>query len=152
VAKNVFLFFRIIRGKLNKVKTLAKQFILGKSERLKSRKIIEQLFKEGQRFAVHPFRIFYLPAPMVLQCGVAVSSKNFKKAVDRNRIKRLTREAYRLQKQPLQEKLKGKNSGLYLFLVYTARELPDYQPVYDKMNLILNKLMKLVDEKDTSNT
>jgi ribonuclease P protein component len=131
---------------------VAKQFTLGKEERLKSRKIIEQLFSEGQRFAVNPFRIFYLPAPVSLQCGVAVSSKNFKKAVDRNRIKRVVREAYRLQKKALQEKLKEKNKGLYIFLVYTGKELPEYQLVYDKVNVILNKLLKQCDEKNTSNT
>jgi ribonuclease P protein component len=93
-----------------------------------------------------------LPAPVSLQCGVAVSSKNFKKAVDRNRIKRVVREAYRLQKKALQEKLKEKNKGLYIFLVYTGKELPEYQLVYDKVNVILNKLLKQCDEKNTSNT
>jgi ribonuclease P protein component len=135
-----------------KTKLVAKKLTLGKDERLKNRKIIEQLFKEGQRFVVNPFRVFYLPSPVSLQLGVAVSSKNFKKAVDRNKIKRLVREAYRLQKKPLQEKLKEKNKGLYVFLVFTGRELPEYPVVYDKVNVILNKLFTLRDEKNTSNT
>src|ERR1043166_5363776 len=88
---------------------VAKQFTLGKSERLKSRKQIEQLFAEGKNFPMSPFRVYYRTSPFVsgsasnLQFGAAVSAKNFKRAVDRNRIKRLTREAYRLQKNQLQE-------------------------------------------------
>jgi ribonuclease P protein component len=131
---------------------VAKKFTLGKNERLKSRKIIEELFSKGQRFMVSPFRVFYLPAAASLQCGVAVSSKNFKKAVDRNRIKRQVREAYRLQKTALQQKLKEKNTGLSIFLVYTGKELPEYQLLYDKLTVILNKLLKQWDEKNTSNT
>ena len=125
--------------------SVAKQFTLGKEERLKSRKIIEQLFNEGKRFMIQPFRIFYLYAPAGIQMGVAVSSKNFKRAVDRNRVKRLIREAYRLQKNQLQEKFKEENKGLYLFVVYTAKDLPEYQLVYDKMGVILKKLESLTD-------
>ncbi|MES1226963.1 MAG: ribonuclease P protein component, partial [Bacteroidota bacterium] len=82
---------------------MAKQFTLGKKERLKSRKSIEQLFNEGKSFAVSPCRVFYMILPFnatstsfIVQFGAGVSTKNFKKAVDRNRIKRLVREAYRL--------------------------------------------------------
>ena len=131
---------------------VAKKLTLGKNERLKSRKTIEELFSKGQRFMVSPFRVFYLPAPVSLQCGVAVSSKNFKRAVDRNRIKRQVREAYRLQKTALQQKLKEKNAGLSIFLVYTGKELPEYQLLFDKLTVILNQLLKQWDEKNTSNT
>src|SRR6516165_6102438 len=91
---------------------------LGKNERLKKRKVIEEVFNSGESFSIYPLRVLYLisrdstidndtpgsgervPEP-ILQFGVAVSKKNFKKAVDRNRIKRLIREAYRLQKPEL---------------------------------------------------
>lgn len=79
-----------------------------------------------------------------MQCGVGVSSKNFKKAVDRNRIKRLMRESYRLQKIFLQDSLKGKDLQLALFLIYTGKELPEYKMVSDKIELILNRLVKSV--------
>jgi ribonuclease P protein component len=128
---------------------VAKHFTLGKNERLKSRKLIEQLFREGQRFSVAPFRIFYLPvksANASLQFGVGVSTKNFKKAVDRNRVKRLTREAYRLQKIALQEKIKTKNIQLNIFFIYTAKELPEYEEVYKKVAVILKKAETIVDE------
>lgn len=133
---------------------VAKQFTLGKDERLKSRKAIEQLFKEGKRFAMSPFRVYYLPLlksyQQNLQFGVGVSARNFKKAVDRNKIKRLTKEAYRLQKNVLQEQLKTRNTKLHLFLIYTGNELPDFKMVCDKVNLILKKLARLIDENNTS--
>jgi len=129
---------------------LAKRFTLGKQERLKSRKIIEQLFNEGKKIMVSPFRVFYLfdeIKNLPLQFGVGVSTKNFKKAVDRNRVKRIIREAYRLQKMPLQGKLKEKNLGLNLFLFTTAKELTGYKFIYDKMDLVLQKLMLEVEKQ-----
>jgi len=127
---------------------VAKKYTLGKRERLKSRKNIELLFSEGKNFAVNPFRIYYLILPLTsqLQFGVGVSTKNFKSAVDRNRIKRITREAYRLQKIAVWDKLKEKNIGLNVFFIYTSKELASYKEVYDKMNLILDRLDKIVDE------
>src|SRR5205809_6930341 len=94
---------------------MAKQFTLGKSERLKSRKLIELLFKNGRSFNAFPFRVYYIEEKIIfdepnVHFGGGVSTKNFKKAVDRNRIKRLTREGWRLQKQPLIESLKPKKN------------------------------------------
>jgi len=142
------------------VPVVGKQFTLGKNERLKSRKLIGQLFSEGKNFPASPFRVYYLLHKMLnaqnstfhVQIGVGVSGKNFRKAVDRNRIKRLTREAYRLQKIPLQEKLKEKGLQLNVFFIYTAKELPDFDTVKEKLNLILNKLMKIVDENISPNS
>ena len=140
---------------------MSKQFTLGKNERLKSRKLIEQLFSEGKGFVITPFKVYYLIPEKALtthhssvsqslskgttQFGVGVSAKNFKKAVDRNRIKRLTRESYRLQKNPLHEKLTSKNIQLNIFFIYTGKELPEYNEVYKKVGSALSKLDKLID-------
>ena len=106
---------------------MAKQFTLGRSERLKSRKSIDQLFSEGQRFTQTPVRVFYRKTTTTgLQFGVAVSARLFKKAVDRNRVKRVMREAWRLQKNELDKQLKEKGKGLHVFFVYTDKELPVY--------------------------
>ncbi|MEO5948104.1 MAG: ribonuclease P protein component [Chitinophagaceae bacterium] len=127
---------------------MPKQFTLGKSERLKSRKAIDELFKNGKRFTVSPFRVFYcITKENGLQFGAGVSSKNFKKAVERNRIKRLTREAYRLQKNSLKNLLKEK--GMNLFFIYTEKELPDYHHIYSQVEKIIKKLSALVYEENS---
>ena len=140
---------------------MSKQFTLGKNERLKSRKLIEQLFSEGKGFVINPFKVYYLIPEKTLtthhlpvtrslskgitQFGVGVSAKNFKKAVDRNRIKRLTRESYRLQKNSLREKVTPKNIQLNIFFIHTGKELPGYDEVYKKVGSALSKLDKLID-------
>jgi len=138
---------------------VARQFTLGKKERLKSRKQIEQLFAEGKNFPLAPFRIYFLTSlltnhqlPIILQFGVGVSGKNFKRAVDRNRIKRLTREAYRLQKQELHEILKQKKIQLNVFLIYTSKEMPEFNIIKEKVNVALNKLIKIIHESVSPNT
>ena len=136
---------------------MAKQFTLGKKERLKSRKAIDQLFSNGQRMSVFPYRIFYLfekreATEAALQCGVGVSARNFKKAVDRNRIKRLTREGYRLQKAALDTKMKAQSRKLSFFLIYTGKELPAFLLVKETLALVLQKMIKIADENTAADT
>jgi len=64
----------------------------------------------------------------------------------------LTREAYRLQKNPLQETLKETKFQLNLFFIYTGKELPVFNTVKEKVNVILNKLSKIVNESNSPNT
>ncbi len=132
---------------------MAKQFTFGKQERLKSRKAIELLFQSGKRFSVGSLRVFYLeqPAPGLV-AGVGVSSKNFKKATDRNKVKRLTREVYRLQKLHLQEKLADARKGLHVFFIYTSKDLPVFTDLFETMTVILNRLVKYFDENTAANT
>lgn len=132
---------------------VAKQFTLGKNERLKSRKQIEHLFNEGQRFSISTFRIFYsfqndpVSFNQSLQAGFGASSRNFKTAVDRNRIKRLIKEAWRLQKNELGNLLKEQNRKLDVFLIYTGKELPAYDEVYTSIKKIIAKLLSFSDHK-----
>ncbi len=87
-----------------------------------------------------------------VQFGVGVSAKNFKRAVDRNRIKRLTREAWRLQKNALKELVRGSNKQLHVFFIYTGKELPDFVTVKDKVAVALKKLSAKVNENDPANS
>ena len=123
---------------------IEKQFTFNKRQKLKSRKQIEHLFSKGKSFHVSPIKALYdfntLNAGLNLQAGVAVSSRNFKKAVDRNRIKRLLREAYRLQKNELQNLLKGKNLPMSIFFIYTGKVLPEMPEIMDKMQILLVRL------------
>ena len=124
-------------------------------ERLKRRKVIDQLFSDGKAFSVFPFRVQYmfnsLPDDVPLQAGFTVSGRNFKRAVDRNRIKRLMREAYRLQAPPLKELLLAKQMKLGLFFIYTGRELPDYNLVSEKITVILKRVTQVINESTAKN-
>lgn len=91
-----------------------------------------------------------LPVAEKLQAGVSVSKRNFKKAVHRNRIKRLMREAYRLQKQELKNSL-NENQQLAVFFIYIDKELPTQELVSNKINLALKRLMKEVNEAASKN-
>jgi ribonuclease P protein component len=84
--------------------------------------------------------------------GVGVSAKNFKKAVDRNRIKRLTREAWRLQKNDIKEKVGETQRQLNVFFIYTGRELPDFTTVKNKVAIALKKLSDKIDENISANS
>ena len=81
------------------------------------------------------------PAPS-LQAGFGVSSRHFKKAVDRNRIKRLTREAYRLNKGVLSLVVEQRKLSLSAFFIYTGKELPDHRLVSGKIAVALQKMAK----------
>jgi ribonuclease P protein component len=123
---------------------------LGKSERLKSRKQIEQLFQSGKSFHTGFFKVFHqcpetdtVKSTSCLQFGVAVGTRHFKQAVKRNRIKRLMREAYRLQKQELELLLQQQNKTLNLFFIFTGKEVPSYELVFETTTAVLQKLYKL---------
>jgi ribonuclease P protein component len=80
-----------------------------------------------------------------IKAGVSVSKKNFKHSVDRNRIKRLLREAYRLHKHTLMEKLSDKQVTLEVFFVFTDRNLPTFSLVEEKMKYCLRRLGKIAE-------
>ncbi|MDX1446192.1 ribonuclease P protein component [Lishizhenia sp.] len=116
----------------------------GKEYKLCSRKIIDALFSEGEGIKSYPFMIRYqitsLPKEIPFQIVITAPKRNFKRAVDRNRIKRLMREVFRKNRQELEEGLKEKNQQLALFIMYTGRELPDYDLIETKLKKALVKL------------
>jgi ribonuclease P protein component len=127
---------------------VSKLFTLGKDERIKSRKLIAQLFSEGKKFTIAPFRVYYLYVERTepdinLKFGAGVSTKNFKKAVDRNRVRRLMKEAWRLEKNSLQEILKDKKM-LAVFILYANNEIESFKVVSAKMKKIIDKLSTVV--------
>jgi ribonuclease P protein component len=84
---------------------------------------------------------------VAVQFGAGVATKNFKKAVDRNRVKRLIKEAWRLQKNSLHAKLKEQKLQVSVFIIYTGKDLPLFKEVYDKTAAILDKLDSMATSK-----
>ena len=125
---------------------MAGTFSYNKFEKLKSRKQIELLFAKGKSISAFPVKVFYLPVehtPMhPVQVGVGVSARNFKKAVDRNTIKRRMREAYRLHKLPLHEHLITNQKSVAVFILWIDKQLPTAAALQDLMPGVLEKLIK----------
>jgi len=115
-----------------------------KNERLCSKKIIDRLFAEGKSVFAFPLKIVYLETVLQtktpVQAGFAVSKKNFKRAVQRNLIKRRIREAYRLQKPEFYNAVNDRQ--LAVFFVYTAKEIADYKVIESAIKKGLKKLVR----------
>ena len=118
-----------------------------KSERLHSKKLIEELFNSKTSFTIYPFRVVYLMKPLQAnechQVLISIPKKRFKRAVDRNKLKRRIKEAYRLHKQVLGEEIQ--NFYLLIGYIYVGREIANYQEVEEKLKQSLLRLKEIVD-------
>lgn len=113
-----------------------------KTEKLKSKKLIDQLFVEGKSISVFPLKLVYIETEfknsIPVKTGVSVSKRYFKNAVDRNRIKRLLREAYRLNKPELFNKI----TTQYAFMIlYIGKSETDFDTLNEKMKALLEKFL-----------
>ena len=124
-------------------------FSFRKEERLCKKKHIRELFKKGSSFYSFPFKVFLLPqadAALPHQVLISVPGRNFKKAADRNLIKRRVREAYRLQKHKLPQ-----STSLAMGLIYSAREIMPFEEIQRKMILSFGKIDKMVSSLNAGN-
>jgi ribonuclease P protein component len=116
-----------------------------KEERLSLNKRIEMLFSSGDSVSLYPLKILWFPyaEPMEypVQVLFTVSSKRFKSAVVRNRIKRKLKEIYRLRKTSLYQELDKQNRKLLVSIIYTGTD-PD--PRYETLELLLEKGLDLL--------
>jgi len=102
----------------------------GNTDKLKSKKLIEQLFDEGKAVKAFPLRMVFLETPLPfeevsIQVGVSVSKRNHKLAVTRNRIKRLMRESYRLNKN----KIDTKGTTFAVMIIYTSSDVLSFEEI-----------------------
>lgn len=129
-----------------------KRHTLQKHERLKSKKLLDSLFKTGETFTVGPIRVFYRPhqesVDSNLQMVVAVPKRKIKKAVERNRVKRLIREAYRVNNGALKEALENAPENWSIGFFYRSSEIPVFKEVNDKIILSLQRLLQQIKREE----
>ena len=124
------------------------------SERLKHRKLIETLFRNGEAFSVFPFKVVYsitdksCSDTVFVKMGCAVPKRNKKHAVDRNRIKRRVKEAWRLQKHQLYKDI-PENKELHLFFIFIGKELPDFNLTATTVAKAIHRLQSILIKKST---
>ena len=120
------------------------RFTFKKAERISYQKEIERLFKEGNSFISYPLRVIYLEqkpfSGATVSVLISVPKKKFKHAVKRNRMKRLIREAYRLNKIALIQLLQEKKSGLLIAFLFIGNELCPWKEMETAMQKALNTL------------
>ncbi len=117
---------------------------------------MDQLFREGKTFSIFPLKVLYMQPTTALdfpvKAGVGVSSRNFKKAVHRNRVKRIMREAYRTEKNILHDYLTVQQKQVVVFMLYIDKILPEYEKVKTIMPVVLQRLVKKLNETAAANT
>ncbi len=119
---------------------------LGKTERLKSKKIIESLFNDGIAIKTYPiiliFRIQEHPGDSPVQMAATASKRSFPHATDRNRLKRLIRESYRINKHELYEYLESRKLKIVLIVMCGGKEMLEYDEIHEKIKRCLMRLIK----------
>jgi len=117
-------------------------FSFPKREKLKSKKLIEQLFAEGIGVTNYPIKLVYLKTNFddgsKCKVGVTASKRNFKSAVKRNRIKRLMRESYRLNKHLIFNNIESNFAFMFLYL---GKEMPSQSKITDAMIPLMRKFV-----------
>jgi len=116
---------------------------------------MQNLFALGKSMSNSPLRLIYTleniaeehptnPTPLIIQAGVGAPTKQFKKAVQRNRVKRLLREAYRLELPAFKAQLALQGKRLSIFILYMEENVVPQIEINAKMKLILNQLVKRI--------
>ncbi|MEO0571692.1 MAG: ribonuclease P protein component [Bacteroidota bacterium] len=125
-------------------------FTFPKQQRLKSKKIIDLIFEEGKSITVFPLKLIYLKTPLIedvmVQVAVVAPKKRFKLAVKRNRIKRLMREAYRLNKALIFNNMEAQYALVFLYL---GKEMPSFSQMEVGIKTLLTKFLKQISDEKT---
>ena len=129
---------------------MAGLYTLSKNERLTSKKLIDKIFKrEGEFISKFPLSFIFLEHSLSenvpAQILFSVPAKKVKKAHDRNRIKRLMRESYRLQKPEFYDFINKTSGRQYICcLMYNATLIPKYEDIDIKIKFLINEFCKKI--------
>ena len=119
-----------------------------RKEKLKSKKLINKMFQDGRSVSVFPLRLIYLKTifddGVNIKTGVSVSKRHFKTAVDRNLVKRLMREVYRINK-PLY--FNNFSTQCAFMILYIGNEKLTLEQIVAKMKLLFDKFHKKIGKK-----
>ena len=134
---------------------MSSQFTFQKKDKLKSRKQTQFLFAKGQSMNAFPIKLIYTiesNEPGSLQTGVGAPSRTFRKAVARNRVKRLLREGFRLERPDF---LRSSASALNklrvnLFFLYTDATVISQKEIQEKIKQLLSRLSEKINSTSPS--
>lgn len=115
-----------------------------REERLKSKRLISKIFDEGDSFVIHPFKVLWMKSELKsiypVQAAFVVSSKKFKRSVDRNLIKRRMKEAYRMGKNDVYNFISTRKEQCAIIFIYIGTNIESYNMIEEKINLSLSRL------------
>ena len=115
-------------------------FTFGKEEKLCSRRLIDQLYAEGHRLMAFPFSVQWMKVEGPCHVLIVAPKRRFKHAVDRNRVRRLTRECYRLRKPAFYAFLEEHGVSIVFSMVYIHNEIMSYEQLGKKMDKLIASL------------
>lgn len=124
-------------------------------ERLKSRHEIDRLFAgKSQSFSQYPLRLVwcemeYVRSDFPIQLAISVPKRRFKKAVDRNKIRRLVRESYRLRKYDLYAQLPAESPQMAWMIIYVGKKKEDFLTIDKTMAKLMNRFLKKTKKQTT---
>jgi ribonuclease P protein component len=121
----------------------------GKEYKLCRRKLIDGVFKTGKVVKQYPFVVHFLEVDEKLeapfQVTISAPKRNFRKAHDRNRIKRLMRETIRFNKMILEDKISKSQKNIIMFMVYTSKEEIPFTTLMKKNELLFEQITKHIE-------